>query len=71
MSGNQEECLKKLNQAGSMDFMHEKSTDGRAFKLFNMTDDHNRKELTAILISHCLLEGGYLSRVSQLNTEIA
>ena len=42
----------KLNQAGSMDFMHERSTDGRAFKLFNMTDDHNRKELTAILISH-------------------
>lgn len=37
--------------------MHNGSTDGRAFKLFNMTDDHNRKELTAILISHCLLEG--------------
>ena len=36
----------KLNQAGSMDFLHERSTDGRAFKLFNMTDDHNRKELT-------------------------
>lgn len=26
--------------------MHERSTDGRAFKLFNMIDDHNRKELT-------------------------
>ncbi|MGP5503754.1 hypothetical protein [Psychrobacter celer] len=46
MSGNQEECLTKLNKAGSMDFMHERSTDGRAFKLFNMIDDHNRKELT-------------------------
>nr|WP_289056676.1 hypothetical protein [uncultured Psychrobacter sp.] len=39
----------KLNQAGSMDFLHERSTDGRAFKLFNMTDDHNRKELTGYI----------------------
>lgn len=70
MSGNQEEYLTKLNKAGSMDFMHNGSTDGRAFKLFNMTDDHNRKELTGDVDFSLPIRRGYLSRVSQLSTEI-
>ena len=35
-----------INQSWSMDFMHDALTDGRAIRLFNVIDDHNREALT-------------------------
>ncbi len=35
----------EINQCWSMDFMHHKLTDSRAFRLFNVIDDHNREGL--------------------------
>jgi putative transposase len=34
-----------INQVWSMDFMHDRLTDGRAFRLFNVIDDYNREGL--------------------------
>jgi putative transposase len=34
-----------INQVWSMDFMHDRLTDGRAFRLFNVIDDCNREGL--------------------------
>jgi len=33
-----------INQVWSMDFMHDQLQDGRAFRLFNVTDDFNRQK---------------------------
>lgn len=35
----------QINQCWSMDFMHHKLTDGRAFRLLNVIDDHNPEGL--------------------------
>jgi len=34
-----------INQVWSMDFMHDRLADERAFRLFNVIDDHNREGL--------------------------
>jgi len=34
-----------MNQVWSMDFMHDRLQDGRAFRLFNVIDDYNREGL--------------------------
>jgi putative transposase len=34
-----------INQVWSMDFMHDRLSDGRAFRLFNVIDDFNREGL--------------------------
>lgn len=34
-----------INEVWSMDFMHDRLTDGRAFRLFNVLDDFNREGL--------------------------
>lgn len=34
-----------INQVWSMDFMHDRLEDGRAFRLFNVIDDYNREGL--------------------------
>lgn len=34
-----------INQVWSMDFMHDRLSDGRAFRLLNVIDDHNREGL--------------------------
>jgi len=34
-----------LNQTWSMDFMHDKLQDARAFRLFNVINDFNRETL--------------------------
>jgi len=35
-----------INQAWSMDFMHDQLADGRSYRLFNVLDDYNREGLT-------------------------
>ncbi len=34
-----------INQAWSMDFMHDQLEDGRTFRLFNVIDDFNREAI--------------------------
>lgn len=36
----------QINQSWSMDFMYNALTDGRAFRLFNVIDDHNLEAIT-------------------------
>ena len=36
---------KRLNEVWSMDFMHDRLSDGRSFRLFNVLDDYNREGL--------------------------
>lgn len=35
----------RLNEVWSMDFMHDRLSDGRSFRLFNVLDDYNREGL--------------------------
>jgi putative transposase len=35
----------KINQAWSMDFMHDQLEDGRTFRLFNVIDGYNREAI--------------------------
>ena len=42
-----------INQAWSMDFMHDQLADGRSYRLFNVIDDYNREGL-AIEADHSL-----------------
>lgn len=38
-------CLMPINQAWSLDFMHDQLEDGRSFRLFNVIDNFNREAL--------------------------
>lgn len=46
-----------INQAWSMDFMHDQLQDGRSFQLFNVIEDHNREALGMKVDFSLQLEG--------------